>query len=65
MDFGHPDKYIKAWNFASAAHLGQKVPGTALPDITHIGNVAMEVITAVAILPLITTDRCFVLLGYH
>ena len=42
------DKYIKAWNYASTAHLGQLVPGTELPYINHIGNVAMEALSAIA-----------------
>ncbi len=42
------DKYIRAWNFASRYHKGQFVPGSDLPYINHIGNVAMEVLAAVA-----------------
>lgn len=48
MRIWHPDIYIKAWNFASHAHLGQCVPGTDIPYINHLGNVAMEAMTAVA-----------------
>lgn len=40
--------YIKAWRFACAAHLGQKLPGSDLPYVNHVGNVAMEVIAALA-----------------
>ena len=49
MNIWNPDKYINAWNFAAYAHQGQKVPGTEIPYINHVGNVAMEVMTAVAI----------------
>lgn len=42
------DNYIKAWNYASAIHAGQKVPGTKFPYINHLGLVAMEVMTALA-----------------
>jgi (p)ppGpp synthase/HD superfamily hydrolase len=41
------DLYTKAWNFASDAHKGQKVPGSCLPYITHVGNVVMEVMSAI------------------
>ena len=47
MAIWNPDKYIKAWNFASQAHQGQHVPGSELPYINHIGNVAMEIMGAV------------------
>jgi (p)ppGpp synthase/HD superfamily hydrolase len=43
----NPEKYIKAWNFASAAHNGQMVPGTDIPYIHHIGLVAMEAMSAI------------------
>lgn len=42
------DLYIKAWRFAADAHLGQTVPGTDIPYLNHLGNVAMEVMSAVA-----------------
>ncbi|MBF0121133.1 MAG: bifunctional (p)ppGpp synthetase/guanosine-3',5'-bis(diphosphate) 3'-pyrophosphohydrolase [Desulfobacterales bacterium] len=48
MKIWSPDLYIKAWNFACSAHLGQKVPGTDLPYVNHIANVSMEVMTAIA-----------------
>jgi (p)ppGpp synthase/HD superfamily hydrolase len=41
------DKYIKAWNYASAVHNGQLVPGTDIPYINHIGLVAMEAMAAI------------------
>lgn len=45
------DLFIKAWNFASTAHTDQKVPGSDIPYINHIGNVTMEVIAAVTAIP--------------
>ncbi len=36
------DKYLEAWNFASAIHNGQKVPGSDIPYINHLGLVTME-----------------------
>ncbi len=42
------DRYIKAWNFACAAHQGQLVPGTDLAYVNHVGLVAMEVMAALA-----------------
>lgn len=41
------DIYQKTWNFACNAHNGQLLPGTKLPYINHIGNVAMEVMSAI------------------
>jgi (p)ppGpp synthase/HD superfamily hydrolase len=43
-----PDRYLKAWNFASRAHLEQRVPGTRFPYINHVGSVAMEIVAAIA-----------------
>ena len=40
--------YTKAWHFAAQAHNGQTVPGSELPYIVHVGNVAMVVMTAIA-----------------
>jgi len=41
------DKYLKAWNFASAAHQGQYITkGSDIPYINHIGLVAMEAVAA-------------------
>lgn len=47
MSSWNPDKYIKAWNYASAVHNGQQVPGTGIPYINHVGLVAMEAMTAI------------------
>jgi len=43
-----PERYLSAWNYAAARHGSQKVPGTELPYLAHIGAVAMEVMTALA-----------------
>ena len=42
------DKYIRAWHFASGAHNGQRMPGSELPYIVHLGNVAMEIMAAIS-----------------
>ena len=42
------DRSLQAWNFASEAHRGQRVPGTEIPYINHVGLVAMEAMAAVA-----------------
>ncbi|NEZ63460.1 bifunctional (p)ppGpp synthetase/guanosine-3',5'-bis(diphosphate) 3'-pyrophosphohydrolase [Leptolyngbyaceae cyanobacterium CCMR0082] len=51
MTLWTPDMYTKAWNFAADAHRGQRVPGTERPYINHLGNVAMEVMRAIAATP--------------
>ena len=43
-----PDLYLAAWNYAAQMHGEQKVPGTQLPYLAHVGAVAMEVMTALA-----------------
>ena len=47
---------MQAWHFAAAAHQGQTVPGTDLPYLVHIGNVAMEVIAALSVAPIAQPD---------
>ncbi len=47
MQTWNPDNYLKAWNFASKAHNGQRLTGSDVPYITHIGLVTMEVLTAI------------------
>lgn len=44
----HQDIYQKAILFATAKHhnIGQTVPGTNLPYLVHLSNVAMEIIFA-------------------
>ena len=42
------DVVIKAWNFASKIHNGQKIQDSGLPYINHIGNVAMEILGTIA-----------------
>jgi len=42
------DLRSRAWEFAAKAHLGQTVPGSELPYIVHIGDVALIVMTAIA-----------------
>ncbi len=40
------EAYLKALRFAAEAHEGQAVPGTELPYLLHLSQVAMEVIAA-------------------
>lgn len=42
------DKYLEAWNFASAIHNGQTLPGSDIPYINHLGLVTMEATAAIA-----------------
>ena len=46
-----PDKYTQALHFAAHAHRGQTVPGSDMPYLAHVCNVAMEVMTAIASTP--------------
>jgi (p)ppGpp synthase/HD superfamily hydrolase len=41
------DTYLVAWNFVSAIHNGQTVPGSDIPYINHLGLVTMEAIAAI------------------
>lgn len=43
------DLYMRAWHFAATRHLGQKMNGSELPYVTHLGAVAMEVLATLAI----------------
>ncbi len=52
----NPDKVIQAWRFAADAHQGQTVPGTDLPYLTHLGQVTMEIMRAVAAEPVSQPD---------
>lgn len=40
------DRIIDAWDFAAHLHNRQKVPGTSLPYLRHLGLVAFEIIGA-------------------
>ena len=48
MKIWNQDKYLEAWNFASYIHNGQKLPGSDIPYINHLGLVAMEATATVA-----------------
>jgi len=48
MTCWNQELYIRAWNFACAAHQGQLVPGTRLAYVNHVGLVAMEAMAAIA-----------------
>jgi len=43
---------LSAWRFAAVAHNSQKVPGTDLPYLTHLGMVGMEIMLAHASSPI-------------
>ena len=47
MKLWSQELYLKAWNFASYHHKDQKVPGTDLPYINHVGSVTMEIMSAI------------------
>lgn len=42
------DTYLQAWSFAAAAHVGQRVPGTEVSYLQHLGAVTAEVMAALA-----------------
>jgi (p)ppGpp synthase/HD superfamily hydrolase len=44
-----PDIYIAALRFAAKAHLGQHIPGTEIPYITHPVQVAQEVMAVIGV----------------
>lgn len=46
-----PDLYLRAVRFAAAAHHGQKLPGSELPYLVHVAQVAAEVMAALAVEP--------------
>ena len=49
MSLWSPDAWLAAWRFAADAHQGQRVPGSELPYVVHVGAVAMEVASAVSV----------------
>jgi (p)ppGpp synthase/HD superfamily hydrolase len=51
-DVSVQEAWISAWRFAAAVHNTQKVPGTDLPYLTHLGMVSMEVMAGHAELPI-------------
>lgn len=40
--------HSKAWHLAATSHHGQTIPGSELPYIVHVGNVAMLVMSAIS-----------------
>ncbi len=48
MSLWSPDAWHDAWELASVAHHGQKLPGSELPYAGHVAAVAMEVARAIA-----------------
>ena len=51
MNHWNQDKYLEAWNFASAIHNRQTIPGKDIPYINHLGLVTMEATAAIASKP--------------
>jgi (p)ppGpp synthase/HD superfamily hydrolase len=51
-DFPVQEAWLSAWRFAAAVHNTQRVPGTELPYLTHLGMVGMEVMAAHAEAPI-------------
>jgi len=43
---------INAWHFAAEVHNSQRVPGTELPYLKHLGMVTMEIFNAHATEPI-------------
>lgn len=50
------DRYIEAIRFAAQAHGEQKVPGSEMPYVVHLSQVAMEVIAALGVEPVQDAD---------
>jgi (p)ppGpp synthase/HD superfamily hydrolase len=46
MEMKEQELYQEAIKFAAAKHEGQTVPGTKLPYVVHLSNVAMEIVIA-------------------
>ena len=47
MKVWEQDKFIDAWNFVSKIHNSQRLPGSEIPYINHLGLVAMEAMAVV------------------
>jgi (p)ppGpp synthase/HD superfamily hydrolase len=45
------EDWLAAWHFAAQVHSTQRVPGTNLPYLKHLGMVAMEIFSAHTVLP--------------
>lgn len=43
-----PESYLAAWRYAAEMHGVQKMSGTSLPYLLHVGAVTMEVMAALA-----------------
>ncbi|ARS57763.1 HD domain-containing protein [Ralstonia pseudosolanacearum] len=61
----HPDAWIKAWKFAADAHREQKVKGSDLPYIFHVGAVMMELLAAHNALPIEDIDLAVTCAALH
>lgn len=61
----HPDAWIKAWKFAADAHREQKVKGSDLPYLFHVGAVMMELLAAHNALPIEDIDLAVMCAALH
>ena len=59
------DKFIKAFNFAAEAHLGQCLPGSKLPYIVHVSLVCMEVMALQQVEPMDDPDLALQCAALH
>lgn len=51
-----PDRVTAVWDFAAHVHNRQRVPGTDLPYLRHLGLVALEIMSAHSIEPIADID---------
>ncbi len=61
----HPDAWVKAWKFAADAHREQKVKGSDLPYLFHVGAVMMELLAAHNELPIGDIDLAVICAALH
>jgi (p)ppGpp synthase/HD superfamily hydrolase len=56
MNFCNPEVYCRALEFAARAHHGQAIPGSDLPYVSHVVQVAMEIMQALLHTPGLDAD---------
>jgi (p)ppGpp synthase/HD superfamily hydrolase len=59
------DKFIKAFTFAAEAHGDQKLPGSELPYMVHVGLVCMEIMALHEIEPMKNPDLALQCAALH
>jgi (p)ppGpp synthase/HD superfamily hydrolase len=62
---GLADRMLDAWDFAATLHNAQRVPGTDLPYLKHLGMVTMEIYSAHALSPVPDLDLAIVCAILH